>query len=241
MGTSATEILGRTQLAGLFILLFFPLDTTHLDGLIFEVQEEFRWHIAGSTSFCVHKSSYFEGYQMLFYYIHTEKYSPKSIRKWVLANQRSELWFSHVKKMIRPIRIANDIFSRVRKNDTSNQKPQRCVSFAPKFPPFIAACWAPLRKHSWRKIFSKSFFSLEKWKTFQKWSGIVSFVSLSIKKTVESRRNNSGRVKNRTRRKLMLCFLSELLCFPFISLSLYWNRTFYLNSPIFNCTFKTNS
>ena len=115
MGTSATEILGRTQLAGLFILLFFPLDTTHLDGLIFEVQEEFRWHIAGSTSFCVHKSSYFEGYQMLFYHIHTEKYSPKSIRKWVLANQRSELWFSHVKKMIRPIRIANDVFSHVRK------------------------------------------------------------------------------------------------------------------------------
>ena len=41
--------------------------------------------------------------------------------------------------MIRPIRIANDVFSRVKKNDTSNQKPQRCVSFAPKFPPFIAA------------------------------------------------------------------------------------------------------
>ena len=28
------------------------------------------------------------------------------------------------------------------KNDTSNQKSQRCVSFAPKFPPFIAACSA---------------------------------------------------------------------------------------------------
>ena len=26
------------------------------------------------------------------------------------------------------------------KNDTSNQKPQRRVSFAPKFPPFLAAC-----------------------------------------------------------------------------------------------------
>ena len=42
-------------------------------------------------------------------------------------------------KMIRPIRIANDVFSR-EKNDTSNQKSQRCVSFAPKFPPFLAAC-----------------------------------------------------------------------------------------------------
>ena len=28
------------------------------------------------------------------------------------------------------------------KNDTSNQKPQGCVSFAPKFPPSSAACSA---------------------------------------------------------------------------------------------------
>ena len=33
------------------------------------------------------------------------------------------------------------VFTR-EKNDTSNQKPQRCVSFALKFPPFIAACSA---------------------------------------------------------------------------------------------------
>ena len=37
------------------------------------------------------------------YYIHTEKYSPKSyvvnfVHKLVLVNQRSERWFSHVKK-----------------------------------------------------------------------------------------------------------------------------------------------
>ena len=159
MGTSTTEILGRTQLAGLFILLCFPLDTTHLDGLIFEVQEEFRWHIECSTSFCVHKSSYFEGYQMLFYYIHTEKYSPKSIRKWVLANQRSEPWFSHVKKMIRPIRIANDIFSRVRKNDTSNQKPQRCVSFAPKIPAFYCSLLSAASHTFVEKSFSQRVFS----------------------------------------------------------------------------------
>ena len=53
------------------------------------------------------------------------------------------------------------------------------------------------------KFFSKSFFSLKKWKTFQKWSGIVSFVSLSIKKTVESRQNNSGRGK--TEKDVSLC------------------------------------
>ena len=39
------------------------------------------------------------------------------------------------------------------KNDTSNQKPQMCLSFAPKFPPFLAACWAQLRTHSRRKVF----------------------------------------------------------------------------------------
>ena len=128
------------------------------------------------------------------------------------------------------------------KNDTSNQ-PQRCVSCAPKFPPFLAACWAPLRTHSSRKVFLKEFFSLKKWKTFQKWSRIVSFVSLSIKKTVESRRNNRRKGKKWTRRKLMLRFLSELLCLPFISfsLNLNWNRPFYLNSLIFSCTFRTNS
>ena len=38
------------------------------------------------------------------------------------------------------------------KNDTSNQKPQRCVSFAPRFPPFIAACSAASRE----KFYSKS-------------------------------------------------------------------------------------
>ena len=55
------------------------------------------------------------------------------------------------KKLIRPIRIANDVFSR-EKNDTSNQKSQRCVSFAPKFPPFIAACSA-----TWHTFNKKSF------------------------------------------------------------------------------------
>ena len=54
------------------------------------------------------------------------------------------------------------VFTR-EKNDTSNQKPQRCVSFAPKFPPFIAA---PLRTHSTKKVLLKEFFSLKKGKHF---------------------------------------------------------------------------
>ena len=39
------------------------------------------------------------------------------VRKLVLANQRSERWFSHVKKMILPIRIANDVIFTCEKND----------------------------------------------------------------------------------------------------------------------------
>ena len=106
------------------------------------------------------------------------------------------------------------------------------VSFAPKFPPFLAAYWASLRTHSRRKVFIKEPFLVKK---------VKSICFTVVKKTVESRRNNSGGGKNRTRRKLVLCFLSELLCLPFISFSLYWNRPFYLNSLIFNCTFRTNS
>ena len=57
-----------------------------------------------------------------FIYIHTDKYSPKN----------------YVVTM--PIRGANDVYFTCEKNDTSNQKSQRSVSLAPKFPPFIGAC-----------------------------------------------------------------------------------------------------
>ena len=43
--------------------------------------------------------------------------------------------------MIRPIRIANDVFSLVRKV-VRPIRSHRGVSFAPKFPPLIAACSA---------------------------------------------------------------------------------------------------
>ena len=83
------------------------------------------------------------------YYIHTEKYSQKScvvnfdtIRKWVLVNQRSELWFFTREKSDTSNQNREWCFFTCEKNDTSNQKPQMCVSFAPKFPPFLAACWA---------------------------------------------------------------------------------------------------
>ena len=147
---------------------------------------------------------------------------------------------AHVKKNDTSNQNRERCFFTCEKNDTSNQKAQRCVSFAPKFPPFIAACSAASHtSHSTKKVLLKEFFSLKKWKKFRKWSGIVSFVSLSIKKTVESRRNNSG--KGKTERDVRFCCAFCLSYFAFhLRLSLYWNRPFYLNSLIFNCALRTN-
>ena len=52
------------------------------------------------------------------YYIHTEKYSPKShvvnFRTQISSSQSQErMMVFTLKKMTRPIRIANDVFSRV--------------------------------------------------------------------------------------------------------------------------------
>ena len=122
-----------------------------------------------------------------FYYIHNEKYSPKSYvvnfhSQMSSSQSESEQWFSHVKKMIRPIRIASDVFFTCEKNHTSNQKPQRSVSFAPKFLPFIGACslQRPFADIQREKFFSK-YFSRKSEKLLANWSGIVSFVLLSMK------------------------------------------------------------
>ena len=56
------------------------------------------------------------------------------IRKWVLANQRNEQCFTREKNNTPNQNHARDVFLRVQKNDTSNQRPQ---TFVPKFPPFI--------------------------------------------------------------------------------------------------------
>ena len=165
----------------------------------------------------------------IIYYLFAEKYSPKS---WVvnfdtqMSSSQSEEW--------------TVVFTR-EKNYTSNQQPQRCVSFAPKFPPFLAACWAPLRTHSRRKVFLKEFFLVKKVKNISEmeWNSFVCFTVDKENCGEPAKQQRKG--KNKTRRKLMLCFLSELLCLPFISLSLNWNRPFYLNSLIFNCAFRTNS
>ena len=136
-----------------------------------------------------------------------------------MSSSQSQEWtmfFTHVKKMIRPIRIANDVFSHVRKMIRPIRSHRGVWVSRQNSRLFLQLAERRFTHIQGEKFFSKSFFSLKKWKTFHKRSGIVSFVSLSIKKTVESRRNNSGGGKNRTRRKLVLCFLSELLCLPFI-------------------------
>ena len=132
---------------------------------------------------------------------HQKAMSSIFVSNLVLANHWSERWFL------------------IDKNDTSNQKPQRCVSFDQNFRLLLQLA-APLCTHSTRKVLLKEFFSLKKLKTFRKWSGILSFVSLLIKKTVESRRNNSG--KGKTERDASFCCAFCWSYFSFhLSLSLY--------------------
>ena len=162
----------------------------------------------------------------IFYYIHTEKYSPKSY----VVNFLTQISSSQSEERTM-------VFTR-EKND-SNQK-HRGVWVSRQTSRLLLQLAAPLRTHSTRKVLLKEFFSLKKWKIFRKWSGIVSFVSLSIKKAVESRRNNSG--KGKTEREVSFCCAFCRSYFAFhLSLSLYWNRPFYLNSLIFNCALRTNS
>ena len=114
------------------------------------------------------------------YYIHTEKYSPKSyvvnFHTQISSSQSEErtMFFTHEK---------NDTSNQNRercyfmcgKNNTSNQKPQRCVSFAPKFPPFIAACSAA--SHTFNETsFTQRVFLAKKVKNISE-TALVVFVS----------------------------------------------------------------
>ena len=100
------------------------------------------------------------------------------------------------------------------KNDTSNQKPQRCASFAPKFPPFIAACSATLHTFN-EKSFTQRAFLAKKLKNSSEmeWNSFVCFTVDKENGREPAKQQRKG--KNRTRRKLLLRFLSELLCLSF--------------------------
>ena len=100
-------------------------------------------------------------------------------------------------------------------NDTSNQKPQRCVSFAPKFPPFIAAYNAASHTFS-NKSFTQRVFLAKKVKNISEIEG-NSFVYFTVdKENGREPAKQQRKGKNRTRRKLLFCFLSKLLCLSFI-------------------------
>ena len=98
------------------------------------------------------------------YYIHTEKYSPKSY----VVNFRTQTSSSQSEERTMVFtREKNDTSNQNRercfftceKNDTSNQKPQRGVSFAPKFPPFIAACSAASHTFNEKSFTARAFLA----------------------------------------------------------------------------------
>ena len=157
--------------------------------------------------------------------MHTEKYSPKSyvvnFHTQTSSSQSEErtMVFTRAKKDTSNQNLEG-CFLRWGKNVTSNQKPQRCVSFAPKFPPFIAACSAASHTFN-EKSFAQRVFLAKKVKNISEmeWNSFVCFTVDKENCGEPAKQQRKG--KNRTRRKLMLCFLSELLCLPFISLSLY--------------------
>ena len=123
---------------------------------------------------------------------HQKAMSKIFVRKLVLANQRSERWFSHVKKMIRPIRSHRDV-------RVSCQNSRLLLQLV-----------APLRTHSTRKILLRVFLA-KKVKNISEmeWNSFVCFTVDKEDGREPAKQQQKG--KNRTRRKLS-CFLSELLC-----------------------------
>ena len=161
------------------------------------------------------------------YYIHTEKYSPKSY----VVNFRTQISSSQSEERTM-------VFTR-EKNDTSNQKPQRC-EFRAKIP----ACHCSLQRHFAhirREKFYSRVFLAKKVKNISEmeWNSFVCFTVVK-ENGIESRRNNSG--KGKTEREVSFCCAFCRSYFALhLSLILYWNRPFYLNSLIFNCALRTNS
>ena len=113
------------------------------------------------------------------YYINDGKYSPNSyvanFPTQISSSQREErtIVFTR-KKMIRPIRIANDVFSRV-KRMIRPIRSHRGVWVSRQNSRVFLQLAERRFAHIWGEtFFSKSFLSLKKWKTFEKRSGIVS-------------------------------------------------------------------
>ena len=88
------------------------------------------------------------------------------------------------------------------------------MSFAPKFPPFIAACGTASHTFN-EKSFTQRVFLAKKVKNISEmeWNSFVCFTV--DKENGREQAKQQRKRKNRTRRKLLLCFLLELLCLSF--------------------------
>ena len=147
--------------------------------------------------------------RIFIYYIHTEKYSLKSCVvnfDTQMSSSQSEGWtmvFTREKKWYVQSESRTMFFHMWEKWCVQSEATEVC-EFRAKIPAFSCSLLIAASHIFEEKSFSQRvFFFSKKRKTFQKWSGIVSFVSLLIKKIVESRRNNSGRGK--TEQDVNLC------------------------------------
>ena len=190
--------------------------------------------------------------EICFYYIHTEKYSPKSYA----VNFRTQISSSQSEERTM-------VFTR-EKIDTSNQnrercffhvwekwyvqsknvvKPQMCVSSASSPPPYIAAFSAASQfaSHTFNeKSSTQRVFLVIKVKNISEmeWNSFVCFTVDKEKGRDPAKQQRKGK----TERDVSFCCAFYRSYFAFhLSLSLYWNRPFYLNLLIFNCALRTNS
>ena len=117
---------------------------------------------------------------------------------------------------------ANDVFSSLRKMILPIGISTFHSSCSLKHPRFTS-CSTDIHREKTRRW----VFLVENWKHLGHWSGTVSYVSLSIKTTVEGRLKKTAEgEQNRTRRKLNLYFLSDiflscLILLKFIHFQLY--------------------
>ena len=113
--------------------------------------------------------------------------------------------------MIRPIRIANDVFSRVRKTIRPIRS-HRGVRVSRQNSCLLLQLAAPPRTHSTRKVLLIEVFLAKKVKNISEmeWNSSVCFTVDKENGREPAKQQRKG--KNRTRRKLLLFFLSELLC-----------------------------
>ena len=93
-------------------------------------------------------------------------------------SEKRTMFFTREKKNANHNR--EQCFFKGEKNGMSNQKPQRCVSFAPEFLLFISAC--SLQRPRFASCFAKTFNEKRKSeKRLGNWIGTVLYISLSTR------------------------------------------------------------